>query len=402
MKRIQCTLATAIAFSGSTVSAVAAGPLAPIDTEQRAASALVTVLDAASRAQGIVAVITADSTVFAQEVFKNLNAATITAPALRNMPDGATRPCVNGGSFDVRMPRTLPRVLHIEWTNCQVLRWDPASIATGPGQITLFSDSFRPEQVAAIRLGNSTRDLAIAMTHSDSESISHTVRTRNVRMTGWIPMFGPGFEEDSYIAYAYETSGFVRDVSDTDYSDPARADFHYETYDSAESTAVTGVTANLQQGFYYDDDQRLLWGQLTSTAVEPYWGTLTFRLGVENFAVRRVYDYNGWTSSLSVNGTVDYRWPDAALAGCADGRFAVRTVAPIYSPDMNANVQDSGELRINGAATVRYYSAATVPPHLPAPTNGTLLNMTVRNVGTFNYDVGGFPDPLRTAANCQR
>jgi hypothetical protein len=79
----------------------------------------------------------------------------------------------------------------------------------------------------------------------------------------------------------------------------------------------------------------------------------------------------------------------------------VRTLAPIYSPDLDLNAQESGELRINGVATARYCSPATVPAHLPVPTNGTLLNLTVRNVGSFNYDEGGFPDPLRVAAGCQ-
>lgn len=404
MNRFQSIALTAIACSISAAAAFAAGPLAPIDTEQRAASALINVLDNSGRAQGVIAVIAADSAPFAMEVFKKLNAAAITAPALRNMPAGTTQSCVNGGSFNVRMPRSLPRVLNIEWTNCQVIRWDPNTVATGQGQITLFSDNFRPEHVLAIRLGNASRDLVMTMNSADSDGVSQTVRTRNVRMTGLIPVFIPDYDVDSYTGSAYEISGFLRDVSDTDYFDPGRQDYHYETFNSAENAAVMGVIANLQQGLYYDEDQRLLWGKLTSTQVDPYWGTLTFRIGVENLAVRRIIDYGAWNHSLSIDGTMEVQWPKEGRAGeldgCRDGRFSVRTVTPVFTPEMNVNVIDSGELRINGVATARYYSAATVPPNLPVPANGTLLNMTVRNVGTFNYDQNAFPSPLLAAAAC--
>ena len=385
------SILTTIAASIFTASALAAGPLAPVNTEQRAAAALITVIENAGRAQSVVAVIAADSTPYAQQVFNSLNAAAITASALRNMPVGATRPCVNGGSFNVRMPRSLPRVLQIEWTNCQVIRWDPTT-ATGPGQITLFSDNFRPEQVAGIRLGESTRDLVIGIGSGDT----FTVRTRNVRMTGLIPMFGPDYTVDSYTGYLYDISGFVHDVSET---------AHFDVFNSAENVAAMGVIANLQEGYYYDEEQRLLWGKLATTQIDPNWGTLTNRIGVENLAVHRIYDYNAWTSSFAVDGAMDVEYPKGGRAGelygCRDGRFSARTVKPLFTPDMNAgHLQDSGEIRINGVATARYYSASTTPPHLPAPTNGMLISLAVRDVGTFNYDEGGFPSPLVVAATC--
>lgn len=377
MNRIQSIAMTTLAFSISAAAAVAAGPLSPVDTEQRAAAASITVVDESGRAQSVLAVISADLPLYAQEVFKSLNAAAITAPALRNMPDGATRPCLNGGSFNVRMPRSVPRVLQIEWTNCQVARWIPGT-TTGPGQITLFSDNFRPEQVAGIRLGNATHDLVNAIDYTSSGG-GLSVRTRNVRMSGWIPMFGPNYDVDSYTHYAYDISGFVRDVSDT-----------YETFNSAENAATIGVIANLQQGYYYDEEQRILWGKLTTTQIDPYWGTLTFRFGVENLAVRRVVDYNAMTNSYSVDGTMDVQFPTGGRAGelyrCRDGRFSVRTVTPLSTDEANSGVRYSGELRINGVATARYFSAATVPPNLPPPTNGMLINMDVRGLGTFNYD----------------
>ena len=226
-------------------------------------------------------------------------------------------------------------------------------------------------------------------------------------MTGWIPMFGPNFDVDSYTPYAFDTSGFVRDVRDIDYFDPGRSNYHDETLSSAENAAVMGVIANLQQGMYYDEDQRLLWGKLTSTQIEPNWGTLTFRIGVENLAVRRIYDYNAWTSSLSVDGTIDVQWPTGGRAGelygCRDGRFAVRTVTPIFTPDMNSlNVIDSGETSDQRRCDRTLLLGGNGSPAASRPRHGTLLNLTVRNVGTFNYDQNAFPSPLQAAAACHR
>ena len=397
MNRIRRVGTAFIAFSLSASAAIAGAPPARIDSEQSAAAAFVTVNDAAGRSQGIIAVITADSTDYTRAVFNQLDAAGITAAALRNMPGGATLSCVNGGSFNVSMPRSLPRALQIEWTNCQVMRWASGWSAAGPGEIVLFSDNFKPEQVAAIRLGNANRDLVITTSFTDGQGVYSTVRTRNAKMTGWIPVFSPAFDVDQHISYAYDVTGFVRDVNDYDYSQ--QPDYHYETLSTAENTAIAGVTTTLNEGYYYDDSQRFLWGNLSDTSVDPYWGTQTIRMTVENFSVRRIYDYNAWTSSFSIDGTVDYLWNDSAKAGCTDGRFTARTVSPLYVPNMDdMNTVQSGEVRVNGAATARYFSVATVPPNLPPPSNGTLVSMDVRSLGTFNYD--GLMG-LHTAANCQ-
>jgi hypothetical protein len=318
------------------------------------------------------------------------------------MPDGLTRTCPNGGSQTVRMPRSLPRVLNIEWNNCQVVRWITWDVTTGPGQITLFSDDFLPKHVAGIRLGNSTRDVIVKTDEQFGEDAYHTISTQNVRMTGVIPMFVGNFVEDTYIPSAIEITGFLNDAREIVYADPGRATNHDESSTLADKVLILGMSAWLQEGLYNDEDQYLVRGKFTYSQVSQYYGRQTTHLGVDNLRVHRITDYGTWTGSHSIDGKFDYQYNDAAPAGCTGGRFSVRTRTPLNIPSLDrSNLQDAGELSVNGVVTARYYSTATIPAELPAPVNGMLLNMAVRDVGTFNYDEGNFPDPMRAAANCQ-
>ena len=43
---------------------------------------------------------------------------------------------------------------------------------------------------------------------------------------------------------------------------------HYDVFNSAENVATMGVIANLQEGYYYDEEQRLLWGKLATTQID--------------------------------------------------------------------------------------------------------------------------------------
>jgi hypothetical protein len=56
---------------------------------------------------------------------------------------------------------------------------------------------------------------------------------------------------------------------------------------------------------------------------------------------------------------------------------------------------------VNGSVVANFYSAANTPPSLPTPVNGMLLNMRVRDVGTFNYDVQSWFDVAFNVASCQ-
>jgi hypothetical protein len=77
----------------------------------------------------------------------------------------------------------------------------------------------------------------------------------------------------------------------------------------------------------------------------------------------------------------------------------VKTRVPLsYSLDTTQTIQ-SGELVVNGAVA-RFYSAVNTPPGLPVPVNGMLLNLRVRDVGTFNYDAATWLSALSPVGQC--
>jgi hypothetical protein len=48
----------------------------------------------------------------------------------------------------------------------------------------------------------------------------------------------------------------------------------------------------------------------------------------------------------------------------------------------------------------KFYSAENTPPGLPVPVNGMLLNLRVRDVGTFNYDAADWFQALSPVGVC--
>lgn len=391
--------ASAIGALISTLCGAAAPePLAAIINEQTGAAAWVTTYFATNWTEGAAAVMVSDSVPFTQEVLAKLNAAT-TPAALRAMTSGITIPCVNGGSYVVRMSRGLPRVLGIEWNNCQIFRWNPYQVLTGPGQVTLFGDSFTPAHVAAISLGSASRDLSMPSHSEFPDQISDTVLTRNVRMIGVIPVSTAYVPEGSATSI-YQVSGVRHEVREISFPGSSRLPEHHESHSQLKNGVIVETTSWANDFFYYDDEWRYVAGEFTQTTVDPYTGTQTIRWSVDNLRIRRITDYANWTGNFTYDGGFKWTWAPQSPTGCLSGRFALRTRASFTIPNLDANIQDSGELAINGAATYRAYSAATAPPGLPIPT-GTLLSMDVRNAGTFNYDLGQFPDPARIASNCQ-
>jgi hypothetical protein len=390
-----CALATLI----STVCGIAtAEPLATINDERTGAAAWVTTYFATNWTEGVAAVMVSDSVPFTQQVLARLNAST-TPAALRAMPSGITIPCANGGNYVVRMSRGLPRVLDIEWTNCQIVRWNPYQVLTGPGQITLLNDSFAPTHVAAIWLGAANRDLVMPSHEVSSEQISDTVLTRNVRMVGVIPVSTVYVPSGSSSAI-YQVTGVRHEVREIAFPGSVRAPEHHEVHGYLKNGVIAETAQWTDDFFYYDDEWRYVLGDFVQTTVDPFAGTQTTQWSVDNLRIRRITDYANWTGNFSYDGGFTWTWPSQAPAGCTSGRFALRTRTPFAIPNLDSGTLDSGELSINGAATYRTYSATTVPPGLPTPT-GTLLSMNLRDGSSFHYDLGLFPDPTRIASNCQ-
>jgi hypothetical protein len=377
-----------------------AAPLAPIDSQQRGAAGWVATYFATSWTEGFTWAVTSDPVAFTQEVLARLNAVT-TPAALRAMPAGLTLPCANGGSMAVRMSRGFPRVINVEWTACQLFRWLPTHVLTGPGQITLVDDNLHPATVAAITLGAAGRDLSMTLHDISPDESSEGVVTRSVRMVGAIPVSTDYMPEGSSMS-AYLVTGAKHEVRDITFGTTGRAPQHYESHVELRNGFVWITNRWANDYFYTDDDSRYVTGEYKVTTLESYSGEQTTRWSVDNLRIRRVTDYANWSGNYSYDGGFTWNWSAGVGSGCTNGRFTLRTRSPFTIPSLdNSGLTDSGELAINnGAAVFNTYSAATAPVGMPAPT-GTLLVMNVRNVGSFNYDTGLFPDPVRVASGCQ-
>jgi hypothetical protein len=117
--------------------------------------------------------------------------------------------------------------------------------------------------------------------------------------------------------------------------------------------------------------------------------------------VHRITDFEGWTDTLWLDGAVRYTWPAQAPAGCLSGGYLFDTRTPLHRPNLDSAALDAGELVINRDVTVRAFAPGNVPPGLPTPTLGMLLNVKVRGVGTFNFDAESLNGPaLWGVAQC--
>jgi hypothetical protein len=106
-----------------------------------------------------------------------------------------------------------------------------------------------------------------------------------------------------------------------------------------------------------------------------------------------------WNEQLSIDGRITVTFNPFWGSGCTNGLYAMKTRAPLfYSLDSPSTFQ-GGELVVNGAVA-KFYSAENTPPGLPVPVNGMLLNLRVRDVGTFNYDAADWFQALSPVGVC--
>jgi len=392
------TFGTALALCCGMASAE---PLATINSEQSGAAAWLSTQFAMNYVDVSTGSLMSDPVSYTVAMLTRL--AKVTTPAtLRAQPGGITVPCKNGGSFTVRMSSGVPRVLTSEWNGCAL--YSPAfQVASGPLQVLLPRDSFAPGHVLAIAMGTPTRNFVLESKQVSSDEVDDNVESRNVRMTGWIPVDW-SYRPEGADRTAYEISGFQQRLGDTVFADPNRPPEHVDIRTELENGVVWVVNAWGNEAMYTDDDWHYVTGAWTQTYVSSRTGSFVTRWSVDNLRIHRITDFANWNGSFEYDGGFSWTWPVQPTpgSGCLNGRFAVRTKSPFMIQSLDdSGLTDSGELSINnGAATFRTYSAATLPHGLP-PTTQTLLSMTVRGVGTFNYDEGLFPNPVNVAANCR-
>ena len=367
-----------------------------LDTEQKAAAAFETALFKAEVPRMVNGNID-NVALFTDVMLRMVNAAT-TPAALLGTPGGITIPCGISGSFKARMPATQPRVLHLRFTDCRLRPWGGRQERTfnGPVAITLPADTFQPESLPAIRFGNDSAELTIYNHAETADAINDVTEAFNIALRGDISMVLV-FDSGAY-ASAFRMNGYTDQRSSLE--SPIGSPPYVSGYKmTAEHLSVVRIVSS--DGDVSGDDTQYLAGAVAFTQTQPSSGVLTDAYKYNDYRVNRVTNWGAWNEQLSVDGriTVSFNPLWAGNGGCTDGLYAIKTPVPLFSSLDSPWTYQSGEMVVN-AAVAKFYSAANTPPGLPVPANGMLLNLRVRDVGTFNYDATDWFNALSPVGLC--
>jgi hypothetical protein len=150
-----------------------------------------------------------------------------------------------------------------------------------------------------------------------------------------------------------------------------------------------------------NSDLRALLGTFTFSARNPppYNATIESQR-YDNFRVRNVVDWTAFTQDQTIDGKVNYTWNPNFGSGCLSGNYQFSTAAPLHNSLNNWKQYSSGDLSINGAVRATFFTAATVPATLPVPSQGELVQLDVKNLGSFNYDDVSAMQAAHGVAHC--
>jgi hypothetical protein len=377
--RVRCSsFACALTFA----TGAAAGSLVTLETEQEAASAIVAATTVENEAPGRLAIMTAPAFYYGDTALRAL--AAVTTPAeLARKPGGMNFPCRGQGSFTASSARAAPFVVNLEFQGCSAFAFDIA-VGTGPLRVTLLSNSFAVEAVAAIRLGVRERDFAVTQATFTPDQDTWTRTNYNYSMQGYIS-WPYGAEPDmapSRSLYGIDGFRFFDFRAEIPGRDPT-----VFTQRSTARNVLVSASVTFGNDFLFQDDQlTYLLGAFVEES-HTQSGDSSSRHDYAGLRVRRVTDYAAWTDSLELDGGVRVTWPELAGAGCLSGGYLFDTKTPLHRPSLDFPAYDSGELVINRDVNMRLYSPESVPPGLPEPVNGMLVHVAVKDAGSFEYDV---------------
>jgi hypothetical protein len=398
------TIYPALLAGAAALAAGASLAATPIDTQQKLASATQQGIDLIRSQPGRLGVLTDAAREFIEKPLADLAAAT-TPAALARMHDGITMSCGTSGSISARMARGIPRVLRLEWTDCAFL--DAGGFPRqrdGSGEIALLTNSFAPRNVGAIRLGSATADFIDERHSAFPEMVTHERRTLNLRMVGVIPVRRAFVTFGVFTGpFAYDVVGFHDEVDTFEFPAgqfPSHSTHNRITADHVFATGNVGYRGETNQR--YESDVSLLWGELTFAIFDlPPLDERRTASRFEGLRLRENYDFVAFTSALSIDGKVDHQpmpWLGGENDGCFAGERVYRTRAPLSGPAFDV-VYTSGELAVNNSSAL-LYSAASVPPSQPVPSQGYMVRLDVRNSGPVYYDTASQFDTLRQVGEC--
>lgn len=376
-------------------SVATASPI-PLDTQEKAAAGVATALFKADIPRAINIAID-DVRSYADLTLKTVSLAA-TPDALLSAPSGITINCSISGSLHARMADTQPRVLRVRWNDCVTpLRGYDRTI-NGPVAITLPADTFAPQNVLAIRLGNEAAEFRVQWRVETPEQNDDSTIAFRIALRGDIAMTRrwdccEWIGSSSFVMRGYRDDQVMIESPVGSTPELVRYKVDVPRLSVVRSTNVVDALN--------EDDTRYIAGSATVTQTQPPpYGTWTEPYTFNDYQIRRTLDFSALTEQLSIDGRMNVSWGPFAGAGCMNGLYAFRTRAPLVK-QLITGAYESGELAVNASAVASFYSSANTPPGLPVPVNGMLLSLQVRDVGTFNYDVATWYDALVPVGQCR-
>ena len=396
---ISRALAGAVAFAATFASQANAATPVKLDTEQKAAASVITATYLAQNLPQYHQATLERVIFYSNRTLLSLSSVT-TPAALMATPAGVTVPCGVSGTLTARMAPRFPRVLKFAYHDCHFDLYGWPHSLDGPGEIALLSDSFTPEKVAAIRFGSDGADLVQTRELVTYDQIDHQSIRRNLKLLGSIPLgYSQYVVNGTTTSFAYAIDGFVNETTVTDFpltGAPTQTNIFRWELDKVAYAGSVGYSAD---GLRTDEDLLALFGAFKLTRTQPNYGTTSETHRFDGLRIRTVSDFAGFNRTVAIDGKADVSWNPLFGAGCVNGAYSFKTRVPLRL-QYSTYQYDAGDITVNGQVRAQVFSAANVPPTLPAPVNGTLLHLDVQNVGAFNYDFGDFINGLRPTAHC--
>jgi hypothetical protein len=370
-----------ICFTGT---AQAGMPPSAINSEREAAAGILTAFQMRAEVPWEVAVLTYRTRDYTDRAMRIL-AANTTPGALLAATNGKSFPCEISGTVHARLSRSLPRTLKLEWTACA---FDTGLLhsLTGPAEVVLPADTFTPATVKSIRVGNASRDLSdeLLLLNTDPGQVP-AVTSLNIRMTGVVPMARASENDLFEGAFAYELSG--RSYERNYFLRAGEGDTLF-----AQEMSVTATNGFVSGFLDYgrSDDLRVSgkfdwWTRQDASSLEPEYVDSS-RIVADGLRLRTVWNESVSANEFSIDGRVDYTWPEGWGMNCACGTvYSFDTITPARRVPQydDTDFYDAGKIVLNGSATALFSQVGN-------PDEGQVfmhIDLDVLRVGTFNYEV---------------
>jgi len=340
---------------------IAIAPL-PIASQDAAARAVFITLSAQNIVSRPIFIHVDASRQVARNTLQLLSSLT-TPAALAKAGSALTFNCPLAGNITARLPRNGPRLLRLSWTNCSISTSPGYSLAyDGEGDFLLPANTFTPDALLGVRLGSSLRDFT-QMQHFEEETPGSISRQSfNLSIAGRLPLTRNG---TLYIgSFTYVLNGRLDNHFELPNPDPALPPYVQDEYNNATNYTVVGATTVDTTNLTSEDQLTVLLGlgdfRVDANGV-PTGLISSFR--AEALRIRRTYDFHAANSTLTVDGKLDYHWPDSMGGTCGDGLYKFHTLTPIRQYNVfRFDARDVGQLTVNNA-TLSF--SLTDPPAVP-------------------------------------